>query len=354
MVPQPQSHWESPVNTRCLVLTSGRAADGPYGIDKLCQFGYELVEVEPARTRVHRKVRDVVEHRSGRPMDKTIRSVRKAWQADVVLAFLEREALAASWAKRRGIPPYAGKPLVMIACWLADELLSMSQQERASVVDQYSGVDLLLVFSRNQVEILIEAGFDSACVDTVSFGYDPGQFPVADASLREGIVSVGADRGRDFDTLIAAMEGSGLRLHLYTGEGNITRRSLPPEVDFHGRVPFVDYRRIVATAEVVAIPTHVLAYPTGQTVALEAAGTGACLALTDTPAMREYFTDETAVFVQPGDVTGWREELTSLAADPERCRRLGTNAAGLVSRCFTYDEMWRQIDEAIQRRAWKR
>lgn len=343
---------EAPVNTRCLVLTSGRAADGPYGIDRLSQFGYDLIEVEPARTRVHRKLRDVVEHRSGRPMDKTLRSVRKAWRSDLVLAFLEKEALSASWAKRRGMMPYAGRPLVMIACWLADELQRMSPAQRTAVVTSYSGVDLILVLSRNQVEILVEAGFDAARIEAVSFGYNPDQFPVAAFEDRHGIVSVGADRGRDFSTLLQAVEGSDLQLHLYTDEGHLNGGELPAEVVFHGRVPFGRYQEVLATASIVAIPTHVMAYPSGQTVALEAAGTGACLVLTDTPAMREYFDDESAVFVSPGDTDGWRRALTELASDAEKRRRLGRNAAALVGAHFTYTDMWSQVDEAIRRRGW--
>ena len=340
------------MNTRCLVLTSGRAADGPYGIDQLGQFGYDLVEVEPARAPVHRKLRDVVEHRSGRPMDKTLRSVRKAWQADLVLAFLEKEALAASWAKRRGVVPYVRRPLIMIACWLADELQRMSPAQRAAVVTSYSGVDLIIVLSQNQVEILVEAGFDAARVEAVSFGYNPDQFPVASFEERRGIVSVGADRGRDFPTLLEAVKGSDLRLHLYTDEGHLNRAALPAEVVFHGRVPFERYQEVIASASIVAIPTHVMAYPSGQTVALEAAGTGACLILTDTPAMREYFTDETAVFVPPGDADGWRTALTELTSDAEARRRLGRNAAAMVADHFTYADMWRQVDEAIRRRGW--
>lgn len=342
------------MNTRCLVLTSGRAADGPYGIDKLRQFGYELTEVEQARTRVHRKVRDLVEHRSGRPMDKTVRSMRKAWQSDVVLAFLEKEALSASWAKQRGIPPYARKPLVMIACWLADELQSMTPAERAATVRRYDGVDLVLVLSRNQVDLLVEAGFPRDKVEAVSFGYDPGQFPLAPFPERRGIVSVGIDRGRDFPTLIEAVRGSHLELHLYTGEGQLQGMAPGPEVVFHGRVPFTEYRRVVASASIVAIPTHVMAYPSGQTVALEAAGTGACLVLTDTPAMREYFTDETAVFVRPGDVDGWRQTLTDLAADSERRHGLGSRAATRARDHFTYTAMWRQVDEILRLRGWAR
>ena len=75
-------------------------------------------------------------------------------------------------------------------------------------------------------------------------------------------------------------------------------------------------------------------------MALEAAGTGACLVLTDTPAMREYFDDESAVFVSPGDTDGWRRALTELTSDAEKRRRLGRNAAALVGTHFTYTDMW--------------
>ncbi|MEX3565063.1 glycosyltransferase family 4 protein [Micrococcus endophyticus] len=345
---------KEPVDTRCLVLTSGRAADGPYGVDQLRQLGYELMEVEPAAGGVHRKVRDVLEHRSGRPLDKALRSVPLAQQSDVVLAFLEKEALAASWAKQRRLPPYAGRPLVMIACWLADEICTMSSEERAAEVARYRGVDLILVLSRNQVDILVDAGFAADRVEAVTFGYDPGQFPPALFEQRQGIVSVGADRGRDFTTLISAVDGSGLPLHLYTDPGHVQGLRLPPEVVFHGRVSFEHYRKVVATASVVAIPTHKMAYPSGQTVALEAAGTGACLVLTDTPAMREYFTDETAVFVRPGDTEGWRKTLIDLDGDPERRRQLGDKAAALATEHLTYAHMWHQVDGALRQRGWTR
>ncbi|MCG7421548.1 hypothetical protein MHY29_01610 [Micrococcus sp. ACRRV] len=216
------------MNTRCLVLTSGRAADGPYGVDRLARFGYDLAEVVSASNRVHRKLRDVMEHRSSLPIDKTVRSAWKASRADFVLAFLVREALSESWAKRRGLWPYAGRPLVMIACWLADEILSMPPVERNAAIERYSGVDLILVFSRNQVEILVEAGFERARVEAVTFGYDPGQFPPSDEDHRSGIVAVGADRRRDFGTLILAMRGSGLALDLYTGEAHVQHETFPP------------------------------------------------------------------------------------------------------------------------------
>lgn len=340
--------------SRILVLTGGRASVGPYGVDKMEDLGHALLEVAPAHSRVHRKVRDVIEHRSGRPIDKTIRSLTKVPRADIVLAFLEREALAASWAKANGMPPYSRKPLVMFACWLADELQTMPDDQRQDVVRQYRGVDLILVWSRNQIDILVNAGFSRDRVEAVSFGFAPELFPVASAEHRNGMVAIGSDRGRDYPTLLAAVRGSGLLVDLYTGEGNIRALDVPDEVTCHGPVPFDEYRRLVAGAAVVVVPTRTMAYPSGQTVALEAAATGACVVVSDTPAMREYFSDKTAVMVRPGDVNGWRSALEQIAQDEVAQRGLGERAQTDVRSRFTYLQMWQEVDAIFRSRGWAR
>lgn len=341
--------------TRCLILFDGHASQGPYGIDKLQELGYELLEVEPARHRLHVKVRDVMEHRTGRPLDKTIRSVPKAGSADIVFAFLERQALTASWLKMRRIPPYSSKPLAMMACWLADELRGMPADDRRTAAKQYAGVDLTMVWSTNQIEILVDAGFSPEQVEAIPFGFAPELYPVVDPTTRDGsLAAIGSDRGRDYPTLLEAMRQVDHELHLYCKEGNLQGRALPRTVRFHGTVPYEEYQRLLRSVAVVAIPTRELAYPTGQTVALEAAGTGAAVVLTDTPAMREYFSEETAVMVAPGDVDGWQRALTVLARDPERRAALGLRAADHVHTRFTYLQMWERVHHLFRERGWVR
>lgn len=341
--------------TRCLVLTGGRASDGPYGVDKLLDLGYELTEVQPAGNAWHRKVRDVIEHRSGRPVDKAIRSIPKAFKADLVLAFLESEALTASWFKRRGIPPYAGRPLAMFACWLADELRRMSVEQREHAVDAYRGVDLTMVWSENQVDILVDCGFDAGSVERVNFGFEPTLFPPADAAERTvPFVAVGIDRGRDYETLFSAVEGTDLSVDLYCRPGNLHGLDVPANVNVRGTVPYDEYRRVVSTTKVVVIPTKVLAYPTGQTVALESAATGACLILTDTPAMREYFSPATALMVPAHDPAALRRALEQLHADSDARTRLGQAASQDVRSRFTYEQMWREVDRLFRDRHWTR
>lgn len=342
-----------PHHTRCLVLTGGFAADGPYGIDKFENLGYELVEVKPASHRLHRKARDVIEHRTGMPLDKTLRSTSRAWKSDLVLAFLEREALTAAALARRGVPPYANRPLAMICCWLADELREMSSENRRRAAARYQGVDLTIVFSENQIDILVDAGFPEGSVEAVPFGFADETFtPQPFDSRTPSITAVGFDRGRDYATLMEAVRGTNLRVDLYCKPQNIAGIPLPDNVEFHGVVPFDRYRQAISSAQIIAVPTREMAYPSGQTVALEAGATGACLVLTRTPALSTYFTDDTALLCDPGDVQYWREALMRATEDSELREGLGAAAARDIRSRFTYTQMWKRIDDLFRDRGW--
>ncbi|MHA6513098.1 glycosyltransferase family protein [Tessaracoccus sp. Z1128] len=338
---------------RCLVLFDGRASLGPYGIDKLADFGYELVEVPLAETQLHRKLRDVAEHRLGVPLDKTLRSAPKVPSVDVVLAFLERQALAPSWLKVHRIPPFSRKPLAMLACWLADELRALPADDRRDAARRYAGVDLTMVWSTNQIDILFDSGFDPDRVEAISFGFAPGLFPFVDPLERDGtIAAIGSDRGRDYPTLLEAVRGTDLAVDLYCRDDNLEGAPLPDGVRLVGIVPFEKYRAVLRRVGVVAVPTKVMAYPTGQTVALEAAASGAAVVLTDTPAMREYFPEGTALFAAPGDQDGWRNALRSLRDDPDLRTGLGRRGAQHVRSRYTYRAMWREVDQLFRARGW--
>lgn len=339
--------------TRCLVLTDGVAGHGPYGVNLLQRLGYDLVDVHPASNRLHIKLRDVVEHRLGRPVDKTLRSIPKAFTADVVLAFLESQALSASWLKSRRLPPFATRPLVALACWLADELQAMPAPQRRAVARAYRGVDLTLVWSTNQIDILVDAGFPADGVEAIRFGFAPELHPRVDPTTRgTSLYAIGSDRGRDYPTLLRAMAGLDVELELFAKPSNLEGAVVPPNVRFRGTVPSVAYRHLIRTAGIVAIPTKLMAYPTGQTVALEAAATGAALILTDTPPMREYFDDDTAVMVAPGDVEGWRRAVRQLSSDEGLRHAIGHRAAEHVRANFTYLQMWQQVDGLLRDRGW--
>jgi glycosyltransferase involved in cell wall biosynthesis len=165
------------------------------------------------------------------------------------------------------------------------------------------------------------------------------------------VLAVGQDRGRDYRTLVEAVRGTDLRVDIVCKPQNVAGLDVPPNVAVHAPVTLPAYRSLLRRAQVVAVPTVELAYPTGSSVALESASTACCVVVSDTAAMRELFTDrQTARLVGVGDVEGWRTLLTELRDDAAERRRLGDAARRDVEQRHNADVMWTEIADVLRRR----
>ncbi|UEJ81123.1 glycosyltransferase family 4 protein [Brachybacterium halotolerans subsp. kimchii] len=322
----------------------------PYRADLLprsAQLSLRLVP--PATGHAHRKLRDVVEHRSGVRMDLMVRGAPRALHADAVLAFLEPQLTGLSWVRRRGLPPYASRPAVGISCWWAQELAS-GTRPAAEVARVMEGIDQLIVFSANQREIFAAAGVDPERIAPVLFGADHTYFAPARVEPRFDVLAVGVDRGRDWDTLVAAARLlSQHRFDIVTGPGRIPERDLPGNVTVHPPTDFATYRDLLRAARLVVVPTFDLAYPTGQSVLLEAMASGRCVVVTGTDAMDEYIDDgRWNLSVPPRDPTALAETISAALADDALRERIGRGAREAVEEHFTFERMWGSVGTVIR------
>lgn len=310
-------------------LPADQQVSAPCCAQWLMDAGTDLDPVMPARSAAHRKVRDVIEHRSGVAWDLAVRGIRQARHADAVLAILEDKAVAPSILKRRRWTPYAQLSLVTVSCWWAEELKNGTTARRRGILRTLSGVDAVIVFSANQRAILADAGYPADQVRPVRFGVDPSWYcpaPPAETSIRPRPVQVlasGVDRGRDFDTL---PEAARLLLHLtfavVTQAGRV--RNPPPNMILKTPVSMEEHRTLLRSAELVVVPTHDLAYPTGQSVLLEAMACGRPVAVTQTEAMDEYIRDGVANLAMPhSDSMGIAQVVEHAMEDVDLSRRLG-------------------------------
>ena len=336
---------------RTVVLSGTRIRQGPYGIDLLPRLGYRLRQVDEPTGRLGVKVRDVIDHRTGYPVCRTLRSLRHLRSADMALAFFEKEALTLLRLKRV-LPARALPPVVVIVCWLADELERMPEEQARACAAPYADADLLIVFSANQVDVLSRYGINPDRVAVIPFGFATGLFACREVwrgnDEQARVVTIGVDRGRDYETLMAAASRLQVPIDFYGTPQRAANLVLPPSVTYRGMIPFDEYRQVLRDADVVAVPTHLMAYPSGQTVAIEAAATGAAVILTRTPALEEYFTDDDVCFVDVGDVEGWAQALEGLTRDAARREHLGRSAARRVRERFTYEHTWQAFDAAVR------
>lgn len=321
----------------------------PYRADLLTAADTHLQVLPNAVHPLHCKVRDVVEHRTGVRLDRWIRSAGAARRADAVLAFLEAELAAPSWARRHRVGPWASTPLVGISCWWAEELVR-EQRQPAEVRRVMEGVDRLVVFSTNQVEIFAKAGVDPAKIRPVKFGVDETFYRPAEGPMRFQVLAAGVDRGRDWETLLAAAHRlPGVRFDLFTTPASVVGLAVPPNLTVHAPVDIERHQQNMQAAEVVVVPTHDLAYPTGQSVMLEGMASGACVAVTETSAMAEYIQDGTSNLALPlHDPEGVARVIEEAVMNAELRARVGEGGRRAVETRFTFTRMWEEMRDIIR------
>lgn len=322
---------------------------GPYCVQLLMDEGIDLIPVRPVRGRAHKKIRDVVEHRSHVAVDLAIRGASQAFRADAVLGILEGMAVFPSLLKQRGIPPYSKLPITAVSCWWAEEIVTGTDEQRAQISRALGGIDRLFVFSKNQVEIFGRLGAADKVVP-VRFGVDADWYcPDPAVPRRYQVFSAGVDRGRDFDTLIAAARLlPDVDFTIVTQPGRIDPAEIPANVTLEGLVSMPQHRDNLRAADLVVVPTHDLAYPTGQSVLLEAMACGSCVAVTDTEAMREYISDgEFNLAIPLHDPEGVARVIAQAVADDAARERIGAAARIAAVEQFPFTRTWHEVAQSL-------
>lgn len=321
----------------------------PYRADVLPRVsGLGLQVLPPAHHRVHLKLRDVLEHRSGIALDLVLRGIPRARAAAAVLAFLEPQLTALSWLRRHRVPPYAGIPAIGISCWWAEELVAGTRDPRL-VRDVVAGLDRLVVLSENQSAIFEEAGVPDQKIVPVRFGADHRYFTPEETDEGFDALAVGVDRGRDWETLLAAARRiPHRRVDIITSPGRIRPDDVPENVTVHPPTDFAGYRDALRAARLIVVPSFDLAYPTGQSVLLEAMASGRCVVVTRTRAMEDYVMDGNwNLAVPPGDPTALAAAIDSALADDFQRAMIGSTAREAVEQRFTFEAMWTRIGDEI-------
>ncbi len=317
--------------TRAAAAHPGRL---PYRVELLERWGYRSSWTDDHLTRRWRG-----------PWAQTWQTRSARRRADVTLAMFESEGHPAALL-RSFVPARLRRGhLVIVSCWLGELLRRASPTKLALYRRIYRGVDLVTVFSENQVAILAELlGLPAHRVAVVSFGVDIDELDRLDVSEDGSVLAVGRDLGRDWPTLLAAVDGTGWTVRVATRAHQIDGQRIPPEVTLLGTVSREEYLNLLAAASVVVIATHELAYPTGQSVLLEAMALGKACVVTQTPAMLDYATPGVnCLTARPGEHDDLRVQIQRLLDDSTLRRTIGATAKERVHRSFTAASMWGQI-----------
>jgi hypothetical protein len=274
------------------------------------------------------------------------------FDADVALSVFENVGLGFARLEghlqrvRRSIPH------VMVTCWLAEDCQTMSSIQLHSVRRSLRSVSRLIAFSSNQAPIFHHYfGIEPERVITVPFAVDTRYYDPQNTTCPAGgggLVAVGVDSARDYRTLMEAVGLARTPLTLACNPRNIAGLDLPRNVRVLSNLSHQDYRRLLLSADLVVTPTIAPAYPSGQSVVLEAMSMGRATLTTDSAAMRDYVTGEVdGVLAPPREPEALAELIVKLLADPDRLKTLGSAASETVRKRFSLDLLWRRVADIM-------
>ena len=293
-----------------------RPGGWPYGLDELSQFAsVSAVNLAPP----HRG--DIVR----RLPERLFRH-----KDDVLLTWDENAAHRAR-AQRAAVARFTG------AVWVND----MTARGERSTVDRLRTtlrrMDGVWVLSSAQLDPMRELlGPSGPPVAFLPFGIDEGFFSPSPYPERPVVLSVGADRDRDAQTLLSAMS----QIARAVPEAEIlvqsaSRLPTPPGITRIERVSHAALRALYARASVVVVATRPNLHVSGMTVGLEAMASSRPFVATDTPGAGDYFGRETGILTTPSDPAAIADATLVLLRDPDLASRMGASGRREVERRFT-------------------
>jgi hypothetical protein len=162
-----------------------------------------------------------------------------------------------------------------------------------------------------------------------------------------GYLFAGGDSLRDYETLLAAVDGLDVPVRLVT---NRSFERVPGNVTV-GPVPYDEYVELLAGARVVVVPMRTIRRSAGLITYLNAMALGKPVIVSDTPAVREYVEHErTGLVVPPEDASALRAAVEWVldSANRERVDDMGRRARESVLHPNAY---WRSLRDVAERAA---
>jgi glycosyltransferase involved in cell wall biosynthesis len=150
------------------------------------------------------------------------------------------------------------------------------------------------------------------------------------------ILAIGEDHGRDFDTLIEAVQDLDIDLVIKTRRNLAQKSGRARITQITDKMSFLDLRDLYAKASMVVVPLYQTLNASGVGSVVEAAAMAKPIVISDNVPIRDYIIPgETALVVPPNDPGAMREAILEIRSDPKKGKALGTAARTLAESKFS-------------------
>lgn len=263
---------------------------------------------------------------------------------DAVLGYFESPALPFVLLRRL---LFYRRPIV-----IADIGLSQGWAIRDRILDLVvPRLDGMILLGANQADAIRQRWRTGADLTFIHQHVDSTFFAPGDPPQSGPVLTVGDDAGRDFPTLLAAMDGIDLDLVAKTAsisDDDVRGRRIRV---LRGRMDWPDYRALFEQALIVVVPLRPMVTASGIGTLLEAMSMGKALIVSDSPGIRDHVVpDETALVVPSCDPDALRGAILRLQSDPALRLRLGQGARAYIEAHCSYRAVGTRMAEYLRAR----
>jgi glycosyltransferase involved in cell wall biosynthesis len=333
-------------------LAAARAGSAPteflFGAIELARDGHEIehYEVDPAApiSRVSRRLIDanagrghLPPHVAGAVLVGTRRLLPVLRGADVVVATTTGTAMALAIWSRAG---QLSRPLVGIVAGLLNR--PWRRTRSLSTLPLLRRMHSVL-YGPGELEGMLDLGLEGR-VHVVPFGVDATFWKPSEGATHRGVLAIGNDGHRDWETLVAAAGSIRAPVRILTRHPRPP--GLPPNVtweaaDWYTQVLTDDeVRDLYGGAAVVVVPTKDVPQPSGQSVTLQAMACARPVVLSRTRGLwwPELLRDgENVVLASPADPDRLTQSVRLVLDDEGRAAAIGLAARETVLKDATVE-----------------
>jgi glycosyltransferase involved in cell wall biosynthesis len=271
--------------------------------------------------------------------------------SDVVFSTVDTVGIPLALLARAGV---VRTPIVYAAIGLPERIVQLGARAGRFYRDAYRRLHTIVAYGSGEVDALRDwLGADGPSVVFVPFGADPAVFrPRPEIALEADVVSVGADPRRDYELLLALARKRrewSFRI-VATRDRARALAAAPPNVVVETDLAFDLVQERLAAGKVVVLPVRENTYSGATTVLLQAMASGKAVAVTRTAAIaRGYHLEDGAncSFVPPGDLEALERAVSTLLADAEQARAMGSSARETIERYLTWERYTARMRELL-------
>lgn len=293
-----------------------------------------------------------------------------------------------AWADRAGLPlalmyklSRSRSDLTLVSVYLSSGkkalfLRNLGVQSHLGAIVNFSSVQMQIAAQ----ELRVPTGKLYHVVQSV----DERFWRPARVAPEDGICSVGWE-ARDYGTLVKAVSGLPLRVHIAIGAqglsssalenddshsqpgtfgsiaGNFTHRryqawraevlrdGLPPNITIHNQLSQLALRDLYSRSRFVVVPLHPADFDAGVTTICEAMAMGKALIVTRTRGQVDVVREGVhGLYVPPGDPRALRQAIEYLVRHPEAATRMGRAGRDLAEARHALDQYARRVAEIVR------